>query len=98
MAAAPPPNRPCWPLVALLGRARRMGENRLGRGEDRRAVRRDRVECAGRGKALDLAPVSSRGSIRSAKSSSDLNGPFASRSATSASIAFSPTPLSAPSA
>jgi hypothetical protein len=41
----------------LLGRAGGVGENDLRRSEDRRAVRKDRIERACSGKALDLATV-----------------------------------------
>ena len=75
-----------------------MGEDGLGRAEHRRAIGLDAVERAGPGEAFELAPVEQpridpRGEILEAG-----ERPAGSRSSTSASIAFSPTPLSAPSA
>src|SRR5215207_9862166 len=65
---------------ALLRSAGRVRKNGFGRSENRCAIRRNGVERARGGKTFDLPAVRSRGSMRSAKSSSDLNGPLASRS------------------
>ena len=92
------PNSPAWPLVFCSRRSPH------GRGSSPRR----RIPRPGSGSARRTRPaparlsscrrLSSRGSIRAAKSSMLVNGPPRSRSSTSASIAFSPTPLSAPSA
>ena len=84
------------PLVVGRGG---MGEDGLGRGMDRRAVALRIVSNAPAAARLSSwRRLSRRGSTRAANSSRLANGPLAARSATSDSIAFSPTPLSAPSA
>jgi hypothetical protein len=75
-----------------------MGEDRFRRRVHGCPVRRDGSKRSASRQALDLAAVEEARIDRSAKSSSDLNGPFARRSSTKCSIAFSPTPFSAPSA
>ena len=75
-----------------------MGEDGLGAGVDRGAVGLELVERARRGEAFELAAVEQLRVDPRGEIVEDLNGPLASRSATSDSIAFSPTPLSAPSA
>src|SRR5215212_12085247 len=47
----------CLPTGALIVRARGMREDRLGSREDRRAVRVQRIECACRAQAFELATI-----------------------------------------
>ena len=86
------------PAGPLVGGAGGVGEDRLGGGEHRGPLGLDAVERAGAGEAFELAAVEQpridpRGEILEAG-----ERPVAVALLDQRSIAFSPTPLSAPSA